>query len=303
MSYSGPRAWFGRFATRSFGIPTWGIRQPGHAAMTHWTPFGWVLCLGGMSKENLWGGWRKSWWIDPNRSAWDFLFEAEARMSEIGSFEYMSVIRLECLSMALGEKTPEIYQLSGFWGSLSIMLKKRLAKKVSECSHQTKTLLQNSDCLWEERGLEPVLPICSGELSHEKSIIVRADSCKPARGSGSNIVLMSSFENNLPSKQIQLHQKSNGQFHFSAFIPEASHYFVFAKVVTVHEDQNPLELTVDSCRSETISIPYTLGEWKETPKLCIYLDRGAHEFIVSRKEGSLGLSLKYFEFTPVEDTD
>ena len=24
--------------------------------MSHWTPSGWVICLGGMSKENIWGG-------------------------------------------------------------------------------------------------------------------------------------------------------------------------------------------------------------------------------------------------------
>jgi hypothetical protein len=27
----GPRAWFGRFACKAFGIPTWGVKQPGHA--------------------------------------------------------------------------------------------------------------------------------------------------------------------------------------------------------------------------------------------------------------------------------
>lgn len=30
----GPRAWFGRFICQAFGIPIWGVRQPGHAACT-----------------------------------------------------------------------------------------------------------------------------------------------------------------------------------------------------------------------------------------------------------------------------
>ena len=30
----GPRAWFGRFICQAFGIPIWGVRQPGHAAST-----------------------------------------------------------------------------------------------------------------------------------------------------------------------------------------------------------------------------------------------------------------------------
>jgi len=30
----GPRAWYGRFICKAFGIPTWGFKQPGHAAVS-----------------------------------------------------------------------------------------------------------------------------------------------------------------------------------------------------------------------------------------------------------------------------
>lgn len=79
-------------ACKAFGIPTWGIRQPSHAAMCRWTPppdgdggdgdsdcgKGWVICLGGQSRTNRNGGWHKSYW--EGRNAIDFLIEAEARM-------------------------------------------------------------------------------------------------------------------------------------------------------------------------------------------------------------------------------
>ncbi|MBM4042180.1 MAG: hypothetical protein FJ290_27095, partial [Planctomycetes bacterium] len=42
----GRRAFFGRFILRSFGIPTIARPQPGHASLAHWTPAGWVICLG-----------------------------------------------------------------------------------------------------------------------------------------------------------------------------------------------------------------------------------------------------------------
>ncbi|MFN7342793.1 MAG: hypothetical protein ACK5TA_05600, partial [bacterium] len=42
----GRRAFFGRFMLRSFGIPTWGVTQKAHAALSHWTPKGWVVNLG-----------------------------------------------------------------------------------------------------------------------------------------------------------------------------------------------------------------------------------------------------------------
>ena len=55
----GPRAWYGRFICKAFGIPTWGVLQPGHAAMARWTVNGWCVCLGA-------GMW-KSWWGDQVR--------------------------------------------------------------------------------------------------------------------------------------------------------------------------------------------------------------------------------------------
>ncbi len=42
----GRRAFFGRFILRCFGIPTVARPQPGHATLVHWTPDGWVICLG-----------------------------------------------------------------------------------------------------------------------------------------------------------------------------------------------------------------------------------------------------------------
>ena len=50
----GRRAFFGRFMLRSFGIPTWGVTQKAHAALSHWTPKGWVVNLG--------AGYQHSWW-------------------------------------------------------------------------------------------------------------------------------------------------------------------------------------------------------------------------------------------------
>jgi hypothetical protein len=59
----GPRAFFGRFISKSWGIPTWGVRQPGHAAMSRWTDQssgGWTMVLG--------AAWQYSWWDDDRYS-------------------------------------------------------------------------------------------------------------------------------------------------------------------------------------------------------------------------------------------
>ena len=39
----GPRAWFARFICKAHGIPTWGIRLPGHASYSKWEPEGWYV--------------------------------------------------------------------------------------------------------------------------------------------------------------------------------------------------------------------------------------------------------------------
>ena len=51
----GRRAFFGRFILRSFGIPTWGVTQHAHAALSHWTPKGWVVNLGAGFRAQLVG--------------------------------------------------------------------------------------------------------------------------------------------------------------------------------------------------------------------------------------------------------
>ena len=42
----GGRAFWGRFACKGFGRPTWGATEHAHAAMSAWTPTGWVMLLG-----------------------------------------------------------------------------------------------------------------------------------------------------------------------------------------------------------------------------------------------------------------
>jgi hypothetical protein len=82
----GRRAFFGRFILRSFGIPTWGVTQHAHAALSHWTPKGWLVNLG--------AGFNHSWWDkdEAPRSGTDFLLETQAREN---AQEYVKVLRAQ----------------------------------------------------------------------------------------------------------------------------------------------------------------------------------------------------------------
>mmetsp|Transcript_22620 Transcript_22620/g.34882 ORF Transcript_22620/g.34882 Transcript_22620/m.34882 type:complete len:553 (+) Transcript_22620:762-2420(+) len=156
----GPRAWFGRFITQTFGIPVWGCRQPGHAALTHWRPEGWVVCLGAT--------WKYCWWND--RWGPDFLLETQARKanatattsslptmgtvprkdgcSNDDSVYCNTVLRLEWIANALGENELDtmksIVNPASFWRSLALMQKHILAGDTDSSAVITNDTNENS---------------------------------------------------------------------------------------------------------------------------------------------------------------
>jgi len=95
----GRRAFFGRFILRAFGIPTTARPQRGHASLAHWTPKGWVVCLG--------GGWGAGWASGPNNRAGgrnadlDFLAITQARANREA---FLKVKRAQWAGDVLGEK-------------------------------------------------------------------------------------------------------------------------------------------------------------------------------------------------------
>ena len=52
----GPRAWFGRFINQAFGVPAWGVKQPGHAAVGFLGNVGWKVQYGRGWDHSRWGG-------------------------------------------------------------------------------------------------------------------------------------------------------------------------------------------------------------------------------------------------------
>ena len=94
----GPRAWFARFCRRSFGLPVWGIQQPGNAAMTTWSKDGWAVLLGAAWKFSYWQG----------RGGPDFFLETQCR--ELRP-EFQKVLRGQWVANALGE-----YPVDPAWG-------------------------------------------------------------------------------------------------------------------------------------------------------------------------------------------
>jgi formylglycine-generating enzyme required for sulfatase activity len=116
----GRRAFFGRFILRAFGIPTTARPQSGHGALVHWTPSGWVACLG--------GGWGSGWTPTRYKSDLDFLATTQARESKDA---FLQVKRAQWLGDVMGE-TP-VYGVHegvpGFWYGLSLHAQRDIIEK------------------------------------------------------------------------------------------------------------------------------------------------------------------------------
>lgn len=320
----GPRAWMGRFICRAFGIPTWGVREPGHAAMSRWTKDeGWVVCLGAPMKV--------AWW--ENEGGLHFQAEAAARkvlqpkddLNKPNLAYGQKVMALEWIANVSGEAADQVVRNAlvdpkAIWRSLSLMQMKRLAPPPAEpivdlvetpfvprLEH-----LQMRNCTLTER----IATAPSG------IIVIPASTCT-TKPSGT-IMIMDSF---LGGKQLFLDK--DGHAEYTLVSPPAGKYHMTCHIVTVHDDKvkPPLLVTIDAgddmsmedeeegftvlddiddekervCSVYSIPLQCTWGMWEETKPVVVELPAGVAtcQISVSREATSHGLVIKDFKLVPL----
>lgn len=303
----GPRAWFGRFVCKSFGIPTWGVRQPGHAAMSRWVPIilpsssnlydasgscCWRICLGGPN-------WKKSYW--ENQRGEDFEMDVKAReCMEL----YDVVFWLECLAKGSRDSVQ-----SSFWLTLSQMQKKEIAAlgmircrvpepKITITGGGEDVIRQ----VYKESGKGKELQIERTTDSHGQRIILPVDSSVRSGNHTNDVIYMRSYG---PTKGIgtkqQVHLVGNGSITFELMLKTSTVYYLQARIVTVHDNQQPLRLQVTnsnhSAASYDIPIPYTKGYWDMTEGIQVRLNAGRNRLCFYRQNG-LGLTIQEFLLVP-----
>lgn len=286
----GPRAWFGRFMCKSWGVPTWGVRQPGHAAMTHWTPNGWVVCLGATWKYCTWNG----------RWGPDFLLESQARERRD---DYFKVVWLELMGNILNETPVSINEKASmldpesFWCSLALMQKKVLAALDKDTVQIPQVGIPTQ---WEgNKSSDDTNGDCSVSQD-ERTIIIPATTCsKPKKPSG-QVMFMKSFLGGM-----QLHLRDDGSVEYQ--VPAActhTKYMLTCRIVTVHANTQPLLLVVDCGSTDdpvsiiSIQVPYTIGLWAQTSPVEIELGKMMTTLTFSREKPAYGLALKDITLTP-----
>ena len=279
----GRRAFFGRFILCSFGIPTWGVTQHAHAALSHWTPNGWVVNLG--------AGFQHSWWDkdEAPRSGSDFLLETQAREH---AADYVKVLRAQWASRALGEQAYNDRKNvdGGFWSSMGHYQAVVIASKAVELGPLGQELGEAN-----ESPETKAMAVAQATITNADKNIVSAPSGAitiPAAACG-GAQLMKSF---LGGQQLF---SGGGTINCDVNVPRAGKYALTARVVTVQENPKLLLTANDAKGPVEITVPYTVGKWEQTPPVYVSLVNGRNSLRFARPAGSRGLAIREFTLTPV----
>jgi hypothetical protein len=288
----GPRAWFGRLALRSFGIPTWGVQQRGHAALSHWTPEGWTINFG--------AAWRWNWW--EGRAGPDFFLETQARKYPK---DYMKVLRAQWVGDALGEQKVDGMRLGtgGLWNALALMQKKAIVAKAkpAEVALAGEDLAEANEPTKAEAILKAEIAEADKKIAigRDGVITIPAAACSKPQNNTEKILFMKSF-----SGGMQLHYNRLGakpeEFEYTLDVPQAGKYTLVARVVTVNKDQHLLLTPNDAKTPLDIAVPYTAGTWQQTTPVEIALVKGKNVLRFTRNIPNYGLTIKHFTLIPKE---
>ena len=303
----GRRAFFGRFILRAFGVPTTARPQRGHAALTHWTPEGWVVCLGAG-----WGsGWTRAPYNQPQKrrnNRWpdlDFLAITQARAT---GASFLSVKRAQWLGDVMDE--PRVWGLlSGkpaFWNGVSLYTQRGIIEGA-----RSKTLAAVGEDIGEANETREKVEIVQAAISdRDREIHVKDDGAihvpaaatsKPTKSTG-KIVFMESV---LGGKQ--LHYGRNGgdqDFEYTFDVTDPGTYAMTMKIGTPSWTQK-LRVSTNGDEPVDLELPFTVGRWDVTSPAQVRLAKGKNVLRFSRagiphEVAKKGFSLQQITLTPID---
>ncbi|MCB9880074.1 MAG: hypothetical protein H6835_20975, partial [Planctomycetes bacterium] len=282
----GRRAFFGRFLLRAFGVPTTARPQRGHAALVHWTPDGWVPCLG--------AGWGSGWTKTRYGKDLDFLATTQAR--GLGD-AYLQIKRAQWIGDVAGEKRVfgALAGDPGFWYGVALHRQRALIEAA-----QTKTLAAVGSELAEANESSVHYAVEAATVTDaDRAIVSRDDgvlvipavACSSPAKSTRKIVFMPS---NLGGKQ--LHYARNGgdqDFEYSFDAPTAGRYALTARVVTPSWKQHLL-VSANGGAPVDLALPFTVGMWQTTEPVHVTLVAGRNVLRFTRVGAPREVEVKGF---------
>lgn len=287
----GRRAFFGRFILRAFGVPTTARPQRGHAALVHWTPDGWVVCLGA---SWTWG------WTSFGQDR-DFLAHTQARMT---GKPFEQVRRAQLVGTALGENRAFGFHApaSGFWNGVALYRQRAIIEEAEAVA----LAAVGTDIGEANESKEKDVVEAATVTKADRTIVVGAGgmitipavACSKPTSSTAKIVFMKS---DLGGMQLHYNRLGNPEeFEYTVDVPTAGKYALTARVVTPSWRQH-LQVAVNGAAEPTdIALPFTVGMWDETPPVDVSLAKGRNVLRFSRNEPIKGLTIKDFTLRPVK---
>ena len=292
----GRRAFFGRFILRAFGVPTTARPQSGHAALVHWTPDGWVPCLG--------AGWGGGWTKTRYDRDLDFLATTQAREN---MDTYMQVKRAQWVGDVAGEK-PVFGLLGknkpGFWYGVSLYHQRALLEAA-----KARALAAVGEELGEANESNVKYAVKTATITESDRAISVGDSgvitipaaaCSNPTQSTSKILFMPSVLGGL-----QLHYSRNGKpetFEYTFDAPKAGTYELTARVVTPSWQQHLQVTANDAQQPVEIDLPNTVGMWDTTAPVKVELVKGRNVLRFAHRASGYekGVTIRDFTLTPVK---
>ncbi len=279
----GRRAFFGRFILRSFGIPTWGVTQKAHAALSHWTPKGWVVNLG--------AGFQHSWWDkdDVKLTGNQFLLETQARAHKDA---YIKIVRAEMVSRILGEKAynERSNEPGGSWSNFAIQQSRVLAANATDLGALGQELAEANE---KEQQLQSEAASKADLEITEKDGALTIPAVAHKETSGKSAT-MRSF-----SSGMQIHAFGGFKAEYRINAPRAGNYLLTVKVATAQTGQKFL-FTMNGTSLAEQPAPYTIGLWQSTQAIPVTLKSGINSLEFAIAEGGRGVTMKEFILTPAK---
>lgn len=281
----GRRAFYGRFILQTFGIPTWGVTQHAHAALSHWTPSGWVVNLG--------AGYAHSWWEKDEvpLSGNQFLLETQARAH---AAEYTKVLRAQWVSRILGEEAYNERKkiAGGFWSRAGLYQSVALATKAVALGPLGQEL--------GEANESDDKKVTAGKVSvaDQKITVTNGTITIPSVLHGTPTGKFSAMKSIDSGMQIHALGGFKAEYTFDA--PRDGNYSLSAQVATAQEGQKFLYTVNGASAPIEFAVPYTTGLWQKTQPIEVSLKQGKNTISLELATGSRGVTIKEFTLSPAK---
>jgi len=287
----GRRAFFGRFALRSFGIPTIARPEPGHATLAQWTPDGWLTYLGGDFGNRA----------TIARYGPDMHFVASTQ-GRANPTEFMKVKRAQWIGDLMGERKrfglrdPK-YQ-PDFWYAVSLIEQEHIANGKKP---HIKNPYRIPSPTVEVPAAERTVTVDSAGVITIPAVATKIPADNVASPAWGNHNAVSFAESNLGGMQL-IYSRYGGtqdlEYTFDA--TKAGKYELTSRMASSRWDMSLL-ISANGAGPVTLPIPFKSGLWETSEPVVIELKVGSNTLTFARPEDiRKGIAIKDFTLTPVK---